>query len=233
MVFGVADNPKPRLTYSYRLVSNVPMNTELTSVRTTRNPDATRDAVLHAAFCEIHRNGFQGAGIAQILSAAKLTKGALYHYFPTKKDLGLAVIDEIIAPRIEALILSPLRNSQTPIHTLLEITRTIGDQIGEDAILLGCPLNNLMQEMSPLDEVFRQHLDTILSQWRDTLHAALRLSQSQGTIRQDVDCATAALFILSAWEGCMGVSKTMQSAAVFKNCLGELHGYISHLMRQT
>ncbi len=135
----------------------------------TRNPDLTREALLHAAFCEIHRNGFQGAGIAQILTACNLTKGALYHYFPTKHALGLAVIDEVIVPRINALILEPLRASATPVQTLLDITLTIGDQVGEEMILLGCPLNNLMQEMSPLDETFRRRLDTALTQWRATL----------------------------------------------------------------
>ena len=196
----------------------------------TRQPDQTRDALLRAAFCEIHRNGFQGAGIAQILDSAGLTKGALYHYFPTKQLLGLAVIDEVIAPRIEQLVLEPLRNSTAPMQTLLDILLNIGDQVGEDAILLGCPLNNLMQEMSPLDEMFRQRLDTVLTQWRATLEAALLGGQRQGIVRLDIDCAAAALFVLSAWEGCMGVAKTMQSVALFKTCMHQLHAYVRSLM---
>ncbi len=208
------------------------MNASAQSTRenTARHPDQTRDALLHAAFCEIHRNGFQGAGIAQILHAAKLTKGALYHYFPTKQSLGLAVIDEIIAPRIDQLVLQPLRNSTTPVQALLDILLNIGDQVGEDAILLGCPLNNLMQEMSPLDESFRQRLDTVLTQWRATVEAALLAGQEQGIVRLDVDCTAAALFVLSAWEGCMGVAKTLQSAALFKTCMHQLHAYVCSLM---
>ena len=65
----------------------------------TKQPDQTRDKILHSAFCEIHRQGFQAASIANILQDTGLTKGALYHHFPTKQALGLAVIDEVIRRR--------------------------------------------------------------------------------------------------------------------------------------
>ena len=58
--------------------------------------DQARDKILNAAYGEIHRSGFQAASIANILADTKLTKGALYHYFPAKRVLGLAVIDEVI-----------------------------------------------------------------------------------------------------------------------------------------
>lgn len=195
----------------------------------SHNTDDTRTQLLQAAYCEIHRHGFQGAGIAQILAQTGLTKGALYHHFPNKHALGLAVIDEIIAPQLDRLLLAPLRESATPYQTLLELTSNVAHTIGEESILLGCPLNNLMQEMSPLDEVFRLHLDSILSAWRSVLQQALLSSQQQGYIRQDIDCTAAALFILSAWEGCIGVAKTMKSVDMFNICMLELHRYVLNL----
>lgn len=195
----------------------------------TEPSNNTRTALLCAAYAEIHRHGYQGAGIAQILEQTQLTKGALYHHFPTKHALGLAVIDEIIASQIQQLILAPLQNSAHPVQTLLDITLTIGEQFGEENILLGCPLNNLMQEMSPLDAEFRQHLDTILTQWRITIETALHTGQQQGVIRPDVDCSAAALFVLSAWEGCVGVAKTLQSLPTFYTCMHQLHYYLRSL----
>ena len=59
----------------------------------SRQPDLTRQRILEASFAEIHRQGFQAASVANILTTTGLTKGALYHHFPSKKDLGLAVID--------------------------------------------------------------------------------------------------------------------------------------------
>ena len=64
--------------------------------RRLRDPDATRDKLLQAAFEEIYRRGFQAASLDTILAKAGVTKGALYHHFPDKAALGYAVVDEVV-----------------------------------------------------------------------------------------------------------------------------------------
>lgn len=194
-----------------------------------RNPDLTRQQILDAAFCEIHRSGFQAASIANILSNTGLTKGALYHHFPTKQALGLAVIDEVVADLLDALIFRELRESAQPVESLLEIIDGIDQKFSADMIKLGCPLNNLMQEMSPLDEMFKNRLNAVLTTWQGVIEDALKRGQAQGVIRVDVDCKAAALFIVSAWEGCGGIAKNFQSPETFSLCMKQLHGYVEGL----
>lgn len=196
----------------------------------TKQPDLTRDKLLQSAFCEIHRQGFQAASIANILQDTGLTKGALYHHFPTKHALGLAVIEEVIKEQLEGLIFKPLRESERPIEMLLEIIATIDKKVPSDFVMLGCPLNNLMQEMSPLDELFQERLGGVLGVWQKTVEGALKRGQKQGEIRAEVDYKAAALFVVSAWEGCIGVAKSMQSPKVFNICMKQLHGYVQGLM---
>lgn len=196
----------------------------------TKQPDLTREKLLQSAFCEIHRQGFQAASIANILQDTGLTKGALYHHFPTKQALGLAVIEEVIKERLEGLIFKPLRESERPIEMLLEIIATIDKKVPSDFVMLGCPLNNLMQEMSPLDELFQERLGGVLGVWQKTLEGALKRGQKQGEIRAEVDYKAAALFVVSAWEGCIGVAKNMQSPKAFGTCMKQLHGYVRGLM---
>lgn len=196
----------------------------------TKQPDLTRDKLLQSAFCEIHRQGFQAASIANILQDTGLTKGALYHHFPTKQALGLAVIEEVIKERLEGLIFKPLRESERPVEMLLEIIATIDKKVPSDFVMLGCPLNNLMQEMSPLDELFQERLGGVLGVWQKTVEGALKRGQKQGEIRAEVDYKAAALFIVSAWEGCIGVAKNMQSPKAFGICMKQLHGYVQGLM---
>ena len=195
-----------------------------------KQPDLTRDKLLMSAFCEIHRQGFQAASIANILQDTGLTKGALYHHFPTKQALGLAVIDEVIKARLEGLIFKRLRDSDTPVATLLDIIATIDKKVPSDFVMLGCPLNNLMQEMSALDELFQERLGGVLGIWQKTVEDALKRGQKQGEIRADVDYKAAALFIVSAWEGCIGVAKNMQSPKAFSTCMKQLHGYVQGLV---
>ncbi len=211
------------MTQSYRLVFNLTMATKI------KPQDLTREKLLSLAFCEIHRQGFQGASIANILESTDLTKGALYHHFPTKHALGLAIIDEIIAPQLETLVFQPLRDSATPVYTLLEIITGVAAFMGDEGIMLGCPLNNLMQEMSPLDEQFRQHLNIILEAWQRSISTALLQGQAHNIIRADVNCPAAALFIVSAWEGCLSIAKNKQSPDTFKLCMKQLHDYVQNL----
>lgn len=195
-----------------------------------RDTDQTRDKLLNAAFCEIHRNGFQAASIANILKDTGLTKGALYHHFATKQELGLAVVDEVVKGRLEALFLSRLRESVTPVQTLLQAIDGIAHGRGIEEIKLGCPLNNLMQEMSPLDERFKERLNAILADWGDIVEDALRRDQTAGVLRPDVDCQAAAWFIVSAWEGCIGIAKNLQSPEGFRSCMTQLHRYVEGLL---
>lgn len=197
---------------------------------TVKQPDQTRDAILEAAFEEIHRHGFQAASLNNILAKTKLTKGALYHHFPAKQDLGLAVVDEIIHGRLEKTFFQPLRDSRDPIKALREQFQARAKQRSPELVALGCPLNNLMQEMSPLDEEFKTHLNKVLKHWQDAILDALKRAQQAGQLRKDVDCRAAALFILSAYEGCVSVAKNLQSSKEFQICINQLDGYIEGLL---
>jgi AcrR family transcriptional regulator len=195
-----------------------------------KQPDITRDKILDAAYQEIYRHGFQSASLSNILATTDLTKGALYHHFPTKNDLGHAVIDEVIRSGLDAMVFAPLRETNDPIETLLALIRQKSERTTLESVTLGCPLNNLMQEMSPLDEDFKQRLNGLLTEWQSAFADALKRAQKQGKVRKDVDCRAAALFLVSAWEGCVGVAKNLQSAKEFRLCMKQLEAYVRSLL---
>lgn len=194
-----------------------------------RQPDVTRDKILDAAFQEIYRHGFQAASLSNILADTGLTKGALYHHFPDKDRLGHAVIEEVIREGLDALLFAPLREADDPLDTLREIVRRKAEKATFETVKLGCPLNNLMQEMSPLDAQFRKRLNELLVTWQDAVHDALKRAQKQGRLRKNVDCRAAALFIVSAWEGCTGIAKNLQSVQEYRLCMKQLDDYIAGL----
>jgi len=196
------------------------------------DPDssATRTRLLLAAFREIYRCGFQAAAVAEILSDTGLTKGALYHHFPSKHALGLAVIDEVIQGYLAKNIFEPLEEAPHPAHALLAILEQRKYAKDDESTARGCPLNNLVQEMSPIDADFREHLSRVLGRWESALRVALMKAKEAGEVRADVDCEAAALFILAAWEGCFSVAKSRQSASLFRECLTQLQGYVRLLL---
>lgn len=195
----------------------------------TKTPDLTRQKMLEAAFTEIYRNGFQAASLSQILADTGLTKGALYHHFPDKKALGLAVVEEVIRPALAAVMFEPLAETQQPLASLQALLQAKAAENDPTMVMLGCPLNNLMQEMSPVDETFRLHLNALFQDWVGVVAAALKRGQKSGEVRQDVAADETAFFIVSALEGCIGMSKNTQSVAAFRGCLTQLGSYLETL----
>ena len=143
--------------------------------------------MLQAAFREIHRSGFQSAGIDTILAATNVTKGALYYHFDSKEALGYAVVEEIVANFVRDRWLRPLQSSTDPIDILIGVVQRI--PVRPEDVRGGCPLLNLAQEMSPLDEQFRKRLAIIFHAWREGVATVLREGQSHGTVRRDLDPA--------------------------------------------
>lgn len=195
------------------------------------NAARTRETILRAAFCEIHRNGYQAASLANILASTGLTKGALYHHFRAKHALGLAVIDEVVASDLERSVFRPLRESDDPLTTLLSIIDAKKKAATKTSVTLGCPLNNLMNEMSALDPQFNARLDATMSAWRRSVAGALDLAKRQSKLKSAVDCEAAALFIVSAWEGCVTLAKSRRSVTTYRKCMTELGRYIATLGR--
>jgi AcrR family transcriptional regulator len=73
----------------------------------------TRERLLIAAAEEFADLGFDSANINRISQAAGFAKGTIYNYFPSKRDLMLALIDEIGANHV-SFILSKTKNENDP-----------------------------------------------------------------------------------------------------------------------
>src|SRR5260370_11360926 len=132
----------------------------MTVPKATKAPEATRRKILAAAFEEFYKNGFQGGSLNHIVEVAGTTKGALFHHFAGKQELGYAVVDEIIGPLLKQRWLDPLTGSTNPIADLKRaFPRFVKEDIESRAWPQGCPLNKLAQEMSPLGEGVRKPTD--------------------------------------------------------------------------
>jgi TetR/AcrR family transcriptional regulator, transcriptional repressor for nem operon len=183
--------------------------------------------LLQAAFREVYRSGFQSAGVDTILASTGVTKGALYYHFDSKEALGYAVVEEIIGPDLRAKWLRPLQRGNDPINALIGIVQA--ESVRPEDVRGGCPLNNLAQEMSPLDEGFRKRLATVFHAWQEGIAAALREGQTCGRVRRDVKPAAAAGFLIATLEGYVSLAKNAQDAKVMKAGIRNIVGWLRSL----
>jgi TetR/AcrR family transcriptional regulator, transcriptional repressor for nem operon len=198
--------------------------------RRIRAPDVTREKLLGAAFEEIYRRGFQAASLDAILATAGVTKGALYHHFPDKAALGYAVVDEVIKGLLLQRWLGLLhQDTGDPVTALQRVLRHRAANLEAHEIELGCPLNNLAQEMSPLDERFRRRIDATFDAWRDGFARALARGQENGTVRRDADPRKVAAFLVAAAEGSYGLAKSAGSRAMLRSNLETLATFLESL----
>lgn len=194
-----------------------------------RNPERTRQRLLQAAFREVYRYGFQSAGIDTILAATNVTKGALYYHFESKEALGYAIIEEIVAqfPRERWLLPLDRSKDRDPIDVLIGIVQSIPSRPRD--LKAGCPLVNLAQEMSQLDEQFRKRLERIFQAWQEGIAMALRRGQSQGTVRRDLVPEETASFLIAMVEGYEVLAKNAQDAKLWNMGIENIVGWLSSL----
>ncbi len=194
-----------------------------------RDPERTRQRLLQAAFREVYRYGFQSAGIDTILAATNVTKGALYYHFESKEALGYAIIEEIVATFPRDRWLLPLQRSKDkdPIDALIGIVQAIPARPKD--LRAGCPLVNLAQEMSQLDEQFRKRLERIFHAWQEGIAMALRRGQYQGTVRRDLVPEETASFLIAMVEGYEVLAKNAQDAKVWNMGIRNIVGWLSSL----
>lgn len=196
-----------------------------------RNPDKTRLALLDAAFAEINQHGFQAASLKNILNETKVTKGALYHHFPSKLEMGYAVVDELIKPGVYNIWVKPIEDADNIIDALVNMIDQYIVCRDNNSICLGCPLNNLAQEMSPIDEGFRERINAIFELWRTTIANGLKNGQKKGEIKQNISPDATAFFIVAAIEGATSLAKNAKSIDVLKISLQGLKEHIQTLLK--
>jgi AcrR family transcriptional regulator len=194
-----------------------------------RDPAGTRQCLLLAAFREVYRYGFQSAGIDTILAATNVTKGALYYHFESKEALGHAIIEEVVAEITKDRWLRPLGQSKdkNPIDALISIVRAIPARPRD--VKRGCPLVNLTQEMSLLDEQFRKRLERIFKAWQEGIVTALREGQHAGTVRRDLILEETACFLIALVEGYEVLAKNAQDAKVWNMGIKNIVSWLSSL----
>src|SRR3954470_17561636 len=107
------------------------------------DPAGLRARILDAAFDLFQAQGYNASSVHEIAAAARVTSGALHHHFPTKKSLGLAVIEERVAGAVEETWLAPVRRSSDARAAICDVFEGLARDLDRQELVRGCPVNNL------------------------------------------------------------------------------------------
>ena len=188
-------------------------------LRTATDKSAeTREKILMSAFDEIYSVGYQAASLSNILKNTGTTKGALYHHFKSKKELGLAVLDEVICTSYRSSWIEPLKTTDDPITTMTELLHRSGKHMSDEDVHRGSSLSNIAHEMSPIDPDFRERTREAFTEWQNAIEEAMERGKAAGNVEEGLDSKSIALLMVATLEGCMGLAKNMQSLDTLLCC---------------
>ncbi|WP_085301861.1 TetR/AcrR family transcriptional regulator [Colwellia polaris] len=193
-----------------------------------RDSEQTRHKILEVSADEIHKKGFTATSLSCILARCEISKGALYHHFANKMELGYVVFEEVYAPAFIALW-QPTVEAEDPIEGLCEFFSEMSNTMSCDELVCGCPLNNLCQEMSGVDEGFRIRI--LAMQQQLNLLISTNLARVSQQLQPDLDFSQVAYFIVSTFHGSSSLSKSSLNKELFDKVIKELCRYIRQLKR--
>jgi len=197
-----------------------------TEAKRSRDPERTRGEILSVAAGEIYAHGFQGVSIDQIIEKTNVTKGAFFHYFSTKSDLGYALVDEVLREMVLERWIRPLAAYKNPIQGILKRFKTLTDDMSDENLVRGCPLNNLTQEMSSVDPLFREKLKSVMTLWIDETERYLKKAQENGYLKKTANTRRLAEFIVATEEGAFGMVKSMADRRIYTSLYNSLRDYL-------
>lgn len=169
-------------------------------------PDSdTRERILRVAAEAWHAKSFDGVGTAEICRLAKVHKGSFFHFFPSKDDLLLAVLERY-AHDIGAMLRDgPFRRDVPPrerferfFASRLERVRGEVERVG---CWRGCPIGNIVIELGTRNEKVRKAAARVFDVMQEVFAEAIDDARAADDRAFDVDTKTAAATVLASLQG--------------------------------
>ncbi|CDF80388.1 transcriptional regulator, TetR family [Formosa agariphila KMM 3901] len=191
--------------------------------------ELTKQIIIDEAFKQFYEQGFKTTSIDKIMKASKLTKGAFYHHYSSKKDLGLEVISLKVKKRVVEGMVLPLLQTGDAL-TILQSTfieRLKAFNIYEKQH--GCPMNNFINEIGDFETAYQLALKQIINSWKSALVAIIERGKKEQTIKVNVSSQAVAIYLISAFEGIRGIRKLYDDDLVLDDYILGLSDYINQL----
>ena len=181
----------------------------------------TQQRILDSARELIYSRSYADVGVAAICDHAGVKKGSFYHFFPSKRDLTLAVLDAYYLEIKDNLVKQSFADDIPPLARLErfgQLAYAFQKQVLKDTgRVLGCPFGNLASELATQDEPIRARIQQIFANLQGGIRQVLREAIAAGEV-QDIDVDATAQAMLAYFEGLMLLAKSQNDAEI----LGQL-----------
>jgi TetR/AcrR family transcriptional regulator, transcriptional repressor for nem operon len=185
--------------------------------------DETRERILYAAMKLFAEKGYQSTSVADILKEAGAHSGSLYHFFPTKQDVLIAVLG-LYRDGIVPMLLAPAwYGVDDPIERVFALLAAYRGMLASTDCLYGCPIGSIALELHEPDPAVRELLSINFHGWVEQVKSCLDAARLSGDTRQ------LATFVLTVMEGGVMQSRTHRNLDAFDAGVASLRDYFTRL----
>jgi AcrR family transcriptional regulator len=187
----------------------------------------TRSRIIVAAMELFWEKGFNSTSVADILSRSQVNSGSLYHFFPGKQDLLLAVLDAYHQGIHEMLLEPAWGKVADPLEKIFALLARYRQALVQTDCFYGCPIGSLALELHEPDPAVRARLGMNFKAWTDAVEQCLKDAGSR--LPADLDRRQLAEFVLTAMEGGVMQARTFRDIARFDSAVSQLRNYFDCL----
>ena len=170
----------------------------------------TRQLLIDSARELIYARSYSDVGVQEICDRAGVRKGSFYHFFPSKRDLTLQVLNQFQAFFREHILEPAFARDIPPLQRINRFFELAGDfqqrTKQETGQMFGCPFGNLASEMSTRDEIIRLKVQQIFNDAEVPFEQALAEAMADGEL-PNIDARATARALFAFAEGVMVYAK--------------------------
>jgi len=176
-------------------------------------PADTKLTLLRAGRAILAQQGYHHTGIQEVLARAGVPKGSFYHFFVSKREFCLQILEQEAIAQRHQLRKYLADRTLSPIERLRHYFQGKCDSFANEGYREGCLLANLGQELADQDEGFRLRVEQFFADWQKDLASCLAEAQALGEIATDVAIDQLAEYLLVSWQGAILRMKTAKHTA--------------------
>jgi TetR/AcrR family transcriptional regulator, transcriptional repressor for nem operon len=187
----------------------------------------TRQRIVEAAMELLWLKGYGSTSIADILSRSQVNSGSLYHFFPAKQDVLIAVL-EAYRESIGPMLLEPAWGGVAdPVERVFALLERYRLALLETDCTYGCPIGSLALELHEPDLSVRTLIAANFTGWVDHVEACL--SEARGRFPEGTDLRALAEMALNIMEGGVMQSRTFRDIGYFDRGITQLRAHFDAL----
>jgi len=190
-------------------------------------PDV-RTRIVMAAMELFWAKGYNSTSIADILSRTQLNAGSLYHVFPGKQDVLIAVLEAYRDGLYENLVDPAWEGVDDPVERIFALLARYRWLILETDCTYGCPIGSLALELHEADPVVRDLLAVNFTGWVGAIMKCLDAAGDR--LPAGVDKQALAEFVLTTMEGGVMQARTHRDVGYFDRGVSALRDHFDMLL---